>query len=147
MENMLKLSERILEDFPRGGQHEKVFRGILAFWFCVIAVLLIFIVKYRVTPPEFQVVSAEYIDNAVDEYYVNALYKIDVTVKGWFSEEDLDQFTETAKNEYKDEFKDSHYLIIYFYDKYQIDETTGEPDRKPLAERKIYEDDSWRTVR
>lgn len=141
MGNMLKLSERILEDFPRGGKHEKVFKAILIFWFCVIVVLLIFTVKYSVTPPEFQVVNAEYIEDAIDEYYVNALYRIDVQVKGRFEEEDLDQFADSVKNEYKDGFKDSHYLIIYFYDKYKIDEITGRPDRKPLAERKIYEYD------
>lgn len=103
MENMLKLSERILEDFPWGGRHEKVFRGIFTFWFCAIVILLIFIVKYIVTPPEFQVVNAEYIEDAVDEYSVNVLYK--------------------------------------------IDETTGIPDGVPFAERKIYEDDSWRTAK
>ena len=45
-----KMYDYVKEDFKKGGKHEKVFKGIMLFWFCVFIVLMIFCYQYYITP-------------------------------------------------------------------------------------------------
>ena len=132
-----RMYDNIKEDFKRGGTHEKVFKCIMLFIFCVFIIFMIFVVRYNTRPATFQVCDAYYVEKEASEYYVSTFY-IDAEVDGKVKEDDYETFVDSVMVEYKSEFKDAYVMIVRFYSKYQIDERTGKPDRNPMQENRRY---------
>ena len=132
-----KMYDFIKEDFKRGGKHEKVFKCIMLFWFCVFLVLIAFSYRYRITPATLQVKDAYYV-NAQDTGFGVAYYYADVEIDGRVKNADFDGCVEYIKEEYKDQFEDAYALYVRFYVRYHVDPETGQPEGRPVEAIKEY---------